>query len=229
MFLSCKWTKLWFTEISPFESARETRVFGEARGAWPPRGIFLRVSMATARRRAAAIKVPPPEWRVNETLSLSPGRCMSERGNCFPFLWKVNGHRGGAISPGLTEPTGQTRRRKNGPRASARFSRTVTQRCLNLFTVDLSEHTCVKTRPSHRTERRNSWQFSTNWLMCREIGHKFIFISIIIFYIYISCNIRALYTTQTLFLTIQSTFLATQIDSVCPLAFFKNLQLIFIY
>lgn len=69
------------------------------------------------------------QWRVNETLSLSPGRCMSERGNCFPFLRKVNGTERRNFA-GFTEPT-DTRRaskrsRKNDPRASARFSRTVT-------------------------------------------------------------------------------------------------------
>lgn len=51
---------------------------------------------------------------------------MSERGNCFPFLRKVNGHASGEERNFASPPSGYAllkERRKNGPRASVRFSR----------------------------------------------------------------------------------------------------------
>lgn len=51
---------------------------------------------------------------------------MSERGNCFPFLRKVNGHASGEERNFASPASGYAllkERRKNGPRASVRFSR----------------------------------------------------------------------------------------------------------
>lgn len=69
----------------------------------------------------------------------SPYPCwprMSERGNCFPFLRKVNG----TISPASsTVPRNRaTQERPSGIRAI--FARTVTQHRLNFSRIDLSRH-----------------------------------------------------------------------------------------